>query len=189
MVFTFSTGTTLVHRSLALGYLVTALSLSAKAATREEMRQLNMAYPAGSWVTCSMVIPGIPSSGQTEQRIRTRGRVITAGGERAVFDVTTTQTADEEKTPWLVYRYQLTSTLEATSALMTVDPASLGIVHTRYPQYAVLTQATLRKNANFRQYFSQWVITDFRSYRILPGRDGPDTGITECGPETKGVSE
>lgn len=160
-------------------------SLPVAAVSREEMRQLNMAYPVGSQISCTVTYVANSSTGQPEQHIHTEGLVLLAGAERAVFDVITTQTIENETKPWLVYRYQLTSTLEETDSLMSVDPDSIRIVRTRYPQYAITTLANLRKNGIFRPALERTEITDFPSYRILPDRDNPDEGIAECGPSTQ----
>ncbi|WP_158784174.1 hypothetical protein [Pantoea sp. BAV 3049] len=163
------------------------ISLPAGAASREELRLLNMAYPPGSTVVCRMTRAAIPPAEQPEQHIEAHARILEAGDERTVSDVTLTQTISAERTPWVTFRYRQIATLEAAEQRFETAGDSLQIVSTRYPQYATRLLAGMRENLTLRQAFSRTTISRLPYYKILPDPENPAAGVATCGPDNRGV--
>ncbi|EBG0675821.1 hypothetical protein GZD23_004037 [Salmonella enterica subsp. enterica] len=151
------------------GILATTTAM-ADAATREEMQQIDAAYPPGSVVVCRSDIPGDGKFSYPTTML-TRGKVISAGQDRVTYDVSITwhtkntpARADTDLT--LTFRMQQRSDEKGQYTLIDTDSMAVSMPAAGAAGEAVTLDGFRRRfggKENFTPY-SQFEITTFPAY-------------------------
>ena len=157
---------------LALGVLII---LPGGAATREEMRRLNAAYPAGSVVLCHSEVAGSEMFPEPVSVV-TRGRVVESSADRRVFDVTVTwQPKGDTARLTLTYRARQRSDDRGQYSL--IDPDSMRVSWPGVDREAEATvlQGFRARMANGEEFepYSHTTIARFPGYIVLTPGEAP----------------
>lgn len=157
---------------LALGVVVLP---PAAAATREEMRRLDAAYPAGSVVLCHSEVAGSEMFPQPVS-VTTRGRVVESAADRRVFDVSVTWLT-KGSTSGLTLNFRMRQRSDEEGQYSLIDPDSMRVSWPGVGSEAVKTvlqgfRARMTDGEKFEPY-SHTTIARFPGYIVLTPGEAP----------------